>query len=181
VTRLRIPTLAVAGMLSVAFAAHSSAQRPEITMLGYRTTVPAGWMMVVPASASRLAQFVVTAPDSTNNAEVVVFFFGANQGPNVDANLARWRGQFSTPDGSPVTERVTRDSSGTFPITIAEYRGTYRRGIGAGSADSVRTGQALVSVIAESARGTMFIQLFGPAARVAAERGTFLSFVKGLK
>jgi hypothetical protein len=45
----------------------------------------------------------------------------------------------------------------------------------------VRTGQALVSAIVETPRGALFIQLFGPAAPVLAERVTFVRFVKGLK
>ncbi len=157
------------------------AQATSVSLLDYRAAVPAGWTSAAPSSSSRLAQFVITGADSVDRAEVVVYFFGQAQGGNVDANLARWRGQFSTPDGSPVPEKVTRDSSGAFPITIAEYRGTYRRGIGAGSADSARAGQALVAAIAETPRGTLFIQLFGPAARVTAERETFVRFVKGLK
>lgn len=152
-----------------------------ISILDYHATAPAGWTMVTPSSSSRLAQFVVNSPDSASKTEVVVFFFGQAQGANVQANLDRWRGQFSTPDGSPVYEKVTRDSAGTFPITIAEYHGTYRRGIGAGSADSVRTGQGLVSAIAETPRGMLFVQLFGPVARVTAERETLVQFVRGIK
>jgi hypothetical protein len=75
---------------------------------------------------------------------------------------------------------VSRDSSGKFPLTIAEYSGTYRRGIGAGSADSVRAGQMLIATIVETPRGTMFVQLFGPAAGVSGERDTFIKFVKGI-
>lgn len=153
------------------------AQNRAITLLDYKATVPAGWVSRTPSSTSRLAQFTVPGSDS---AEVVVFFFGASQGGNVDANLARWRGQFSSGDTKPASERVTRDSSGTFPLTIAEYSGTYRRGIGMGSADSVRAGQTLIATIVETPHGTMFIQLFGPIARVAAERDTFLGFVKGI-
>lgn len=157
------------------------AQKANVSILDYRAAVPAGWTTVTPSSSSRLAQFVVNAADSANKTEVVVFFFGQVQGANVEANLDRWRGQFSTPDGSPVYEKVTRDSSGAFPITIAEYRGTYRRGIGAGSADSVRTGQGLLSAIVETPRGMVFIQLFGPVARVTAERDTFVQFVKSIR
>jgi hypothetical protein len=151
-----------------------------VKLLDYHTTAPAGWTARAPSSSSRLAQFIVPGPDSANNAEVVVFSFGPGGG-NVEANLTRWKSQFSTADGSPVPEKVTRDSSGAFPITIAEYRGTYRRGIGAGSTDSVRTGQALVSAVVETPRGALFMQLFGPSARVLAERETFVRFVKELK
>jgi hypothetical protein len=174
-------TFLSSAILGAALVRGVEAQTSSVTLLDYRTTEPAGWVARAPSSSSRLAQFVLSGSDSANGAEVVVFFFGKTQGGNVEANLARWRGQFSTTDGSPVPEQVTRDSSGAFPITIAEFRGTYRRGIGAGAADSVRTGQALVAAIAETPRGTLFIQLFGPAARVASERDAFVGFVKGLR
>jgi hypothetical protein len=157
-----------------------SAQSATVTLLGYRAEVPSGWTSRAPSSTMRLAEYAPLAT-ADGSAEVVVFFFGPAQGGNVEANLARWRGQFSNPDGAPVTQMVTHDSSGTFPLTFAEYRGTYRRGIGAGSADSVRTGQELIAAIAETPRGTLFIQMFGPDARVAAEHDTFVRFVKGLR
>ena len=180
--KLQTTVLAASAALALSIAGPRSAggQGSSIKLLDYHTTAPSSWTPRPPTSSSRLAQFIVPGPDSANNAEVVVFSFGSGGG-NVAANLERWRGQFSTPDGSPVPEKVTRDSTGAFPITIAEYRGTYRRGIGAGSADSVRTGQALVSAIVETPRGALFMQLFGPAARVMAERETFVRFVKELK
>jgi hypothetical protein len=175
--KMYIATLGLGGALS----AGAAAQGASVKLLEYHTSAPASWIVLPPTSSSRLAQFIVPGADSASNAEIVVYSFGSTPGGNVEANLARWKGQFSTPDGSPVQEKVTRDSSGAFPITIAEYRGTYRRGIGAGSADSVRTGQALVSAIVETPRGALFMQLFGPAARVMAERDTFVRFVKDLK
>jgi len=152
-----------------------------IELLGYHTTVPATWTKKTPSSSSRLAQFAVHGANPSDDAEVVAFFFGASQGPNVDANLTRWRQQFSNPDGSPVPETIARDSSGAFPLTIAEFRGTYRRGVGAGSADSVRTGQTLVATIVETPHGTLYIQFFGPIATVAAHRAEFVRVVKELK
>jgi hypothetical protein len=172
---------AIAASLGAGASRIAAAQGASLKLLDYQTTVPAGWTPRALSSTSRLAQFIVPGPDSASNAEVVVFSFGNTPGGNVEANLERWRSQFSTPDGSPVPEKVTRDSTGAFPITIAEYRGTYRRGVGAGSADSVRTGQALVSAIVETPRGALFIQFFGPAAHVIAERDTFVRFVKALK
>jgi hypothetical protein len=166
---------------AMASANHLAVADSTVELLGYHTTFPSIWSRKPPASSSRLAQFVVHGPDASSDAEVVVFFFGATQGANVDANVARWRSQFSTPDGSPVPETIARDSTGTFPATIAEFRGTYQRGVGAGSADSVRTGQTLVATIVETPRGTLFVQLFGPTATVAAHRAELVRFVKELK
>jgi hypothetical protein len=157
-----------------------AAQTTTVSLLDYHTAIPPKWMARAPASTMRLAEYVVPT-DAQGSAEVVVYFFGKGQGGNVDANLTRWKEQFSTADGSPVPETIVRDSSGAFPITFAEYRGNYRRGIGTGSADSVRTGQTLLAGIAETPRGTLFIQLFGNSARVAQERPTFMTFVRGLR
>jgi len=175
---------AAAAAIAVSVASSALAQRlpTTVSLLDYKTTVPSAWSPRTPSSTSRLAEYYVAA--GTDNAavvEVVVYFFGKTQGGNVQANLTRWKGQFSTPDGSPVPETISRDSTGLFPITFAEYRGTYRRGIGAGSADSVRTGQTLIAAIAETPRGTMFIQMFGPSAQVATQRDEFMKFVRGLK
>jgi hypothetical protein len=142
---------------------------------------PAAWNAKPPTSSARLAQFTVPGADAASSAEIVVYFFGSGQGGNVEANVARWRSQFSTPDGSPVPEKITRDSTSAFPLTVAEFRGTYRRGVGAGSPDSARTGQALIAVIAETPKGSLFFQMFGPAARVIAERDQFVRFAKSLK
>lgn len=179
--KINTALVAAASALFVAVLSHAAAaQGASIKLLDYQTTVPARWVSRPPTSTARLAMFTVPGADSASSAEVVVYSFGTTP-VNVDVNVERWRGQFSTPDGTPVPEKVTRDSSGAFPITIAEFRGTYRRGIGAGSADSVRAGQALISAIVQTPRGALFIQMFGPATPVLAERDTFARFVKGLK
>jgi hypothetical protein len=183
VPRSRLPGafLPAAPVTRAATAKAIASADSAVELLGYHTAVPTGWTRKNPSSSSRLAQYVVHGANASDDAEVVAFFFGASQGPNVDANLARWRDQFSSPDGSPVPETIARDSSGAFPLTIAEFRGTYKRGIGAGSADSVRTGQTLVATIVETPRGTLYIQLFGPSATVATHRAEFVHVVKELK
>ncbi len=153
-----------------------------VTLLDYKTSVPAVWRSRAPSSSMRLAEFVAGAPaPGTPGAEVIVYFFGPGQGGPVDANLARWKGQFSNPAGGPVTEVVTHEKS-AFPLTVAEYRGTYARGVGMGSApEAARPNHVLVAVVAETPKGTIFFQLFGPAAAVEAQRAAYLAFVRGLK
>jgi hypothetical protein len=178
-TRLLLPAT-LAGMIAASSVSSLFAQATTLSLLDYHTSVPTKWTPRAPASTMRLAEYVVPT-DAQGSAEVVVYFFGQGQGGNVDANLARWKAQFSTSDGPAVPETIVRDSSGAFPITFAEYRGNYRRGIGMGSADSVRAGQTLIAGIAETPRGTLFIQLFGNSARVAEEKPVFLQFVRGLR
>jgi hypothetical protein len=169
---IRATVVALALALPISASAQVSA-----TFLDYKTTVPAGWTTRAPSSNMRLAEYTIPSV----NGEVVVYFFGKGQGGDVPANLARWKGQFSTPDGSPVPEVVTRDSSATFPITFVEYRGTYARGIGAGDASQAKAGQMLFAGIAETPRGTLFVQMFGPIDGVATQRAAFKTFLKSLR
>jgi hypothetical protein len=162
--------------LAVALPTIASAQTTA-TFLNYTTTVPAGWTPRTPSSNMRLAEYAIPSV----NGEVVVYFFGPGQGGTVAANLARWKGQFSTTDGSPVPEVVTRDSSATFPITFVEYRGTYARGVGAGDASQAKAGQMLFAAIAETPRGSLFVQMFGAIDGIATKRDEFKRFMKGLK
>lgn len=170
------------GLIGIALCAPSAAPaQAPLRVLGYTTTVPSTWVSRAAASTMRLAEYTVgTGAPGTPGAQVVVYFFGQGQGGAVAPNMARWKGQFSNPDGSPVVEMVSRDTTGPFPITFAEYRGTYARGVGAGNAANAQPNQTLVAGIAETPRGTLFIQLFGPFADVAAARRDFVSFVRGL-
>ena len=179
-TRVLVMCAALAAALA-ATSRSAVAQTKPVTLLGYRSTVPASWVSRPASSSMRLAEFVVPGADSSPGAEVVIYFFGKGQGGTVAANLTRWKAQFSTPDGTPVYESVVRDTTGPFPITIAEYRGTYARGIGAGDANNAKPGQSLVAGVAETPRGTLFIQLFGPIDRVTAARPAFVTFAKGLR
>lgn len=171
-----------AAVVALTFATPAAATaQGTVSLLDYKATVPAGWVTANSTSSMRLAQYTIPGRDGSLAAEVVVYFFGKGQGGNVAANLDRWKGQFSTPDGSPVYEKVTRDTTGAFPVTVAEYRGTYARGIGAGDAAAAKPGQSLVAAIAETPHGTLFFQLFGATAKVSPQRDALVRFVRSLK
>lgn len=168
----------VAGSLAVV----TQLPAQTVTFLGYETSVPSGWSARTPTSSMRLAEYTTPSRGDSDGAEVIVYFFGVGQGGSVDANLARWKNQFSNPDGAPVMARVVRDSTGAFRLTIASYHGTYARGIGAGSTpEKARPNHGLIAVVAETPKGTLFFQMFGPIASVEAQRDTYLAFIKGMK
>lgn len=155
------------------------AQPQSIALLDYHATVPTAWTFRKPSSTMRLAEYVAGAP---GGAEVVVYFFGASQGGTVDANLERWKSQFSNPKGGPVDATIKHEKPGAFPLTIAEYHGTYARGVGMGSApEQARPNHTLIAVVAETPKGTLFFQLFGPIEAVNAQRAAYLEFVHSLK
>jgi hypothetical protein len=176
----RLRLAASAAIVALVIPAAVTAQG-TVSLLGYSAAVPAGWVTAPSTSSMRLAQYTIPGGDGLVAAEVVVYFFGEGQGGDVAANLERWKGQFSNPDAAPVYEKVTRDSTGAFPITIAEYRGTYARGIGMGDASAAKSGQSLIAAIAETPRGTLFFQLFGATENVSPRRDALVAFVRSLK
>lgn len=152
-----------------------------VTLLEYGAVRPERWKPRPPANTMRLAEYVGLAPEGEEPPEVVVYYFGPGQGGSAEANIARWGSQFTGTDGQDVEPRVTRLESVAFPTTVAEFEGTYARGIGMGpDREDAEAGQALVAAVVETPRGNLFIQLFGPLASVEAERDAFHDFVRSI-
>ena len=169
-------TIALTVLASTVAAAQST-----VTLLDYKATVPKGWVTAPTTSSMRLAQYTIPGTHGAVAAEVVVYFFGKGQGGDVAANLTRWKGQFTPSRGTPVYEKITRDSTGAIPVTVAEYRGTYARGVGMGDTAAAKPGQSLIAAIAETPRGTLFFQLFGATEGVSPQRDALIKFAKSLK
>jgi hypothetical protein len=161
-------------------AACDAADRQEIMLLDYRASVPAVLEARPPSSTMRLAEFVVRRDDDAQ-AEVVVYYFGEGQGGDADANIARWTAQFTAVDGGPVQPRVSQAEGVAFPTTVAEYEGTYARGVGMASDAPARPDQGLVAAVVETPMGNLFLQLFGDRSAVAEVRDDFLQMVGSIR
>ena len=87
-----------------------SAGPAQASAAGLRFEAPSTWISETPSSSMRLAQYRLPGLEGDpEDAELAVFYFGG-QGGSVQANVDRWIGQFSNPDGSPVTDpRVFRE------------------------------------------------------------------------
>ena len=78
-------------MLTVGLVAESAA--------GLKWTDPPGWASQGSAPF-RVVTYSVPAIPGSEKAECIVYFFGPGQGGSVEANLDRWKGQFSQ-NGKP--------------------------------------------------------------------------------
>lgn len=108
-------------------------------------------------------------------AEVTVFFFGSDQGGDIESNIARWVGQMDPPEGEKV-EDVVRRSKVTTQTGLVEHfvemDGTYQRSMGGGPMTGGRTkafpGWRMVGAIIEAPQGNVFFKLVGPEATARA-------------
>jgi len=145
---------------------------------------PAGWVSKPPASSMRVAEF--TLPKTTGDAEdatLGIFFFGG-QGGNVDANLERWIGQMTQPDGRPSKQvaKTTKFTSRGLAITLVELSGTYVAEVTPGSSERFnKPGFRLRAAVIETKEGPYFVKLTGPEKTVARWDESFMTFLKSLR
>lgn len=160
-------------------AACSGPSRQAVSLLDYEAAAPAGWEARSPENSMRVAEFQVG--DEPGAAEVIVYYFGPGQGGSAEANVTRWEGQFTGPDGGPVQAEVSTLEGVAFPTTLAELEGTYARGMGMGpGAGAAEPDQALMAAVVETPRGSLYPQLFGSREAVAAARDGFIDFVRSI-
>lgn len=116
----------------------------------------------------RAAQYTV------GDAECVVYFFGPGQGGSVEANIARWSGQFAGPDGKPAAAKVTPSTVHGLPVTRMDITGTYTATGGAAmTSQAPKAANRMLAAIVEGPGGNLFIKFSGPAKSVAAQVAAF--------
>jgi hypothetical protein len=145
--------------------------------------LPQGWISKTPSSKMRLAEFVLPKVEGDlEDATLVITYFGG-QGGTVQANLDRWMGQMTQPDG-----RASKDVGKTsvlktndLIITILDLPGTFVAETAPGSSEHFnKPGFHLRAAVIEGKGGPCFVRLIGPAKTVskwsAASDAFFKSF-----
>jgi hypothetical protein len=139
---------------------------------GLHWTAPAGWK-TAPAQAMRAATYAVAAaPGDTAASECVVYFFGAGQGGSVEANIERWKGQF-TSFGKPAAAIVSRRTAHGVAMTTIDVAGDYSGLGGPTAASKPVSGYRLLGAIVEGPGGNIFVKFTGPAKTIAANKAKY--------
>jgi hypothetical protein len=155
-----------------------------VSFAALKYDTPNGWVVKPSASSMRVAEFVLPkAAGDSEDASLAVFFFGG-QGGSVQANLDRWIGQMTQPDGraSKDVARTTRLSPRGLPITLVELSGTYVAEVSPGSTERFnKPGFRLRAAVIETKEGPYFVKLTGPEKTVARWDDAFMTFLKSLR
>ena len=151
----------------------------SVEFLDMQGMLPAGWINEPPSSRMRLLQFRVPGPVPAEDAQFVIYYFGLGQGGSPAANIARWRSQFTSAEGSAVEPTIETTLVGDLKVSLVALTGDYARGVGMGS-DTAIPGQTLLAAIVESVQGNLYVQLHGPMQTVALEREAFQAFIFSL-
>lgn len=157
----------------------------QAVQAGVAYTPPAGWQDLGPSNM-RVAQYRL-APIGGDAApgEVHVFYFGAESGGGVEANLARWIGQMVLPGGgdpAAAAKRSTFTADGMAGHVVT-LDGTYKSGGGpmSGGETKMLEGYRLVGVVLEGPQGSLFFKLTGPAATAKAMEAQLMTMMQGAR
>jgi hypothetical protein len=155
---------------------------------GFSLRAPAGWQRVQPKSGIVETEFAIpsegAAADGAPAQPGRMTVMGA--GGTVQANIDRWYGQFTQPDGSETKTKATTkklDLAGC-KVTLVDIPGTYKDSPGgpfAGGRAVDRPDYRMLAAIVETPdRGNHFLKFYGPAKTVAAHADGFRTMVEGM-
>jgi hypothetical protein len=133
---------------------------------GLSWTAPAGWATKGPAPM-RAATYTV------GDAECVVYFFGQGQGGSVDANMARWKGQF-TMNGQPAPAKTATKTVNGLKASTLDVTGAYA-GMGGPEMTplAAKPDYRMLAAIIEGPGGNIFLKFTGPVKTVTANQAKY--------
>jgi hypothetical protein len=147
---------------------------------------PSSWKKVKPRSF--VVEYEISVPKSEGEAgdaaDGRLTIMGA--GGNVQANIDRWYGQYTQPDGSKTADNstVTESKVAGCDVTWVDIEGTLMDRPGgpmAGGAVVERENyRTLASIIQAGDHGQYFIKLYGPVKTINDNEAAFRSFVQSL-
>ncbi|MET0341960.1 MAG: hypothetical protein ABW252_13225 [Polyangiales bacterium] len=147
---------------------------------GLTWEAPAPLVRRTPKSSMRIAEYgLEDAPE----AELTVFYFGADQGGTVDANMQRWIGQFSQPDGSETKAKRSEKKVKDIDVSLVEAKGVFSGGMampGAPAPANVPDAM-LLGAIAKGPEGAVFFKFVGPREKLEKARPAFDGLLKSIK
>jgi len=154
----------------------------RIPLGAFTMAKPPAWVTKPTSSTMRVTSF--TMPGAAGEAELVVYYFGEGGAGSADANIERWFGQITQPDGRPTRDVATIEHSHVAgqEMTLISVSGHYRAEAMPGSDEMVdKPDQALLAAIVMSPRGPYFFKLLGPKATVDAQAATFRAALMSLQ
>jgi len=180
-SHMQKPTLLilVAVAFVVIFPALAMGQKSEL-----KFRVPAGWVEEQRTSSMRVAQYKLPKVEGdTEDASLVLYYFGPGQGGSTAANIDRWIGQMKQDDGSAAKgakdeqlvanglKVTTVDVSGTYVAETAPGSGTFNN----------KPAYRLRAAVVETPNGSYFVKLVGPEKTVTQWNDSFLSYIKSFE
>lgn len=133
------------------------------TLAEFGVSVPKEWEKGQPSGMMRMAQWVIPGPGG--DAELVVYRFKGGAG-GVEANMERWKGQFTPPEGKSADDIATlgEKTVGKLQLHTFDATGHYTAAMTPGAAEKHdNPDYRMLAVIVEGSGDPLFFKATGPA------------------
>jgi hypothetical protein len=179
--KLVIVPIALACLMSLPLVALSQqAQQGSL-----KFTVPAGWVEEERTSSMRVAQYrLPKAPGDTEDASLVLYYFGQGQGGSTAANIERWVSQMKQAEGASVNEKAKEEhlEANGLKVATVDVSGTYVAETAPGSGEfHNKPAYRLRAAVVETPKGSYFVKLVGPEKTVTQWNDSFVSYIKSFE
>lgn len=148
-----------------------------------RYTVPTGWVEEERSSSMRVAQYKLPrAEGDTEDASLVLYYFGKGQGGSAAANVERWASQMQQADGAKA--KITEESFTTngLKVTTVDGTGTYVAETAPGSGEFLNKPRyRLRAAVIETPNGSYYVKLVGPEKTVTHWNESFVTYLKSFE
>jgi hypothetical protein len=146
-------------------------------------TAPEDWVRKEPRSQIIEYEFAVPAvKDDKEGGRVTVLAAGGT----IEANLERWFGQYTQPDGSPTSTKAKREDRQIAgrKVTLVDISGTFHESRGGGPFAPGPVvdlpGYRTLAAIIPTDHGNYFVRFNGPEKTVEAQAAAFRKMIEGL-
>lgn len=152
-------------------------ETPESSAGGIAWSYPSKWVKGEQQMMRAATYAVPPAQGDAEGGECGVFYFGSQQGGNVDMNIERWGSQFENAKQAVKTKLSVNGIS----VTRVQLGGTYLAPSGPMmESQGKKENYALLGAIAEAPEGMVFFKLTGPAKTVAGAETEFDAMIQSV-
>jgi hypothetical protein len=148
-------------------------------------TAPDGWVVEKTSSNMRVAQYKLPKSDSdTEDASLVLYYFGQGQGGATQANIDRWISQIHQADGSDSKDKAKSETLTVngLKVTMVDVSGTYSAEMSPGSGDfTSKPNYRLRAAVIETPKGSYFAKLTGPEKTIAHWDQAFRDYINSFQ
>jgi hypothetical protein len=138
-------------------------------------TAPEGWARKQPRSSFILAEFELSRADGDNaDGRLTV----STAGGSIEANIDRWKGQFSGAVDNPREEQL---DVGGVTVTLVDLSGEFNDQAGPFAPAVKRSGYRMIAAIIPVAGQLHFVKATGPQKTIAAHAEEIKAFIRTIK
>ncbi len=147
----------------------------KVRLGGLLLTIPQGWERKAPQSSFTQAEFALPR-SSGDDADGRLTLSQA--GGSIEANIERWKSQFSGAPGAPKQEQL---DAGGLKVTLVDLAGEFNDQRGPFAPAVKRSGYRMIAAIIPVEGELHFIKAVGPQKTIEANKEKIYTFIKSVK